>query len=99
MENTDILYVDSATGTGVKVLITALFLIFFGSVTYKLAEYYFKHQDTEEKFDILKRVINKQKKLIKGTLSQQDFDSDPACTMAKTKCFIGELNAEEDESK
>ena len=59
MENTDTLYIDSATSAGLKVLITAIFLIFFGAVTYKLAEYYFKHQDTEEKFEVLKKVISK----------------------------------------
>ena len=69
MENTDTLYVDSATSEGLKVIITALFLLFFGIISYKLAEYYFRHKDTEDKFEILRKVISKQKKLVKGTLS------------------------------
>jgi uncharacterized membrane protein YsdA (DUF1294 family) len=70
MQNTDTLYVDSSTSVGLKFFITAIFLIFFGAISFKLAEYYFKHNDTEEKFDVLKKVIKQQKKLVKGTISE-----------------------------
>jgi len=99
MENTDTFYVDSSTSNGVKILITAIFLFFFGIVSYKLAEYYFKHKDTEDKFEVLKKVISKQKKLIKGVLSEQDFCSDPAYDMAKNKVFAAAEEEKEDEDK
>lgn len=99
METTDELYVDSGTSVGLKILITALFLIFFGAVTYKLAEYYFKHKDTEEKLDILKKIIQKQKKLIKGTMTQHEFDIDQVCCKARDECFIGDPNEEDQEKK
>jgi hypothetical protein len=59
MENTDTFYIDAGTTDGMKILITAIFLIFFGIVSYKLAEYYFKHNDTEAKFEVLKKVISR----------------------------------------
>ena len=42
MDNTDELYKDASTSEGLKIFITAMFLIFFGVITYKLAEYHFK---------------------------------------------------------
>ena len=99
MENTDTFYVDSSTSNGVKMLITAIFLVFFGLVSYKLAEYYFKHKDTEDKFEVLKKVISKQKKLVKGNLSEQDFCSDPAYDTAKNKVFVAAEEEKEDEDK
>mmetsp|Transcript_16418 Transcript_16418/g.27818 ORF Transcript_16418/g.27818 Transcript_16418/m.27818 type:complete len:297 (+) Transcript_16418:371-1261(+) len=58
--------------TGLTVLFVALFLIIFGVIAYKTAEYYFKNDKRSERIVEMRQLIRLNKKQLKGKLAELD---------------------------
>jgi hypothetical protein len=65
-KNVDTLYKDSEMSLALEWFFIALFLILFGAVAFKLAEYYFRNDSRSKRIDSLKQFIHIHKKILKG---------------------------------